>query len=414
MIITKKHLKKAVAELGCILLALLAVVYLTYHTVAGYATGVESRAAVYMTEELSLTSDGVIFRDESVIYSAYPDGVVYCTRDGEKLSIGSSAALICQSAPSVETSARLRLLNHRIALTEEALDIPSSITNYDILDAEIVSLLGSNHFGGQSEKVSLGARDALGVSLIRASMKDSREKTVSALAAMKSERDSLLASLPTSDNLTFDHPLFFYQSCDGGEEIFTSSALKSLDVEGFDQLLDRFSTTLPQPTAIGKTVESHSWQLAFCLSVEDAARLTEGGSYEVEFTLSGERLKGKLESVTHSGERRLLVFRFTGMPVNFDYTRVQPIKITYGSIDGYRVPSSAVRFIEGRTCVYTLYGGQIFLRTADIVARRGEWCYISPDSPSLELESGEICIGLQQNDFVVVRARNLYHLKIVE
>lgn len=414
MIITKKHLKKALAELGCILLALLAVLYLLYHIVSGYARGVDSEAAVYLTEDLSIVSEGVIFRDESVVYSPSPDRVVYCGRDGEKLSIGESAAIICASASNTETTERLRILNHRIALIEEALDAPSSITNYEILDAEIITLLGSNHFGGSSDKVTDGARDALSVSLIRAAMKDSRERTVAALAKMKSERDTLISALSASETLAFDRPLFFYQNCDGGEEIFTTAALDGLDADGLDRLIDQFSATLPQPTAIGKTTETHSWQLAFCLSEADAARLSEGRSYEVKFTLSGERVKGRLESIAHSGERRLAVFRFTGMPVNFDYSRIQPISITYGSIEGYRVPASAVRYIEGRTCVYTIYGGQIFLRTADIAARSGEWCYISPDSPSLELENGEVCIGLKQNDFVVVRARNLYHLKIVE
>lgn len=414
MIIKKKYLKKALLELGCILLALLALVYLIYHSVYGYTKGVESAAAIYASEQLSLELEGVIFRDESVVYSGGTDRAIYCSGDGEKLSIGERAAVICSGVPSVETLTRLDLLDHRIRLIEKALDQPTSVTNYEILDAEIVSLLGSSHFPSGEGHYAAAERDSLSVNMIRSAMKDSKSETLAALDAMKGERDTLISSLGHTEDLTFERPLFFYRQCDGGEALFTLDALDGLTSDSLDALVSQYNASAAPQGVIGKTVYEHSWYLVLPISEGDAAHLAEGRSYNIEFSASSLTLKGELTRLDHTGEERLAILRFTGMPLGFDYTRIQNVKLHYGSIEGLRVPSSAMRYIDGRTCVYTVYGGQIFLRTADIVARSGEWCYISPSSAQLELEDESVIVGLKQNDFVVTRARDLHHLKIVE
>ena len=278
----------------------------------------------------------------------------------------------------------------------------------------MITLLGSSHFPSGENAYSSAKRDALGVNMIRLAMKDAKSETMAALSAMKAERESIISSLGASDAISFDRPLFFYRQCDGGEGLFTTEALDSLTLESLDGLLAQYYSSIASSEAIGKTVYDHSWQLAVPIGEADAALVTEGKSYEIEFPSSSVTLSGKLVRMDHSGERRLAVFRFSGMPLGFDYTRTQSIRLKYGSIEGLRIPSAAIRYIDGRTCVYTVYGGQIFLRTADIVARSGEWSYISPSSAQHELSDGEIIVGLKQNDFVVTRARDLYHLKIVE
>lgn len=413
MIIKKNHLKRALAEFGLVLLALLVLVYLGYHSVSGYSSGIESEAAVYASEEQTLELRGVIFRDETVVRSHSPQNAVYYTRDGEKLAIGEAAAGICAVAPQKESLDRLYYLDHRIDLIERALDMPASVTNYSLLASQISALIAQNYFSDTSVSDFMSASDLLELSIIRASMKDSRSKYVESLAQMKAERDSIIASFGISEPISFNQPLFFYRQCDGGEEIFSLSALESLSAEQLDGLILRYQNATPDKSAIGKTVSDHVWYLAVSATAEEAATLTRSASYDVRFS-SGDTVRGRLDRIDGIGEQRLLVFRFTGMPTGFDYSRIQSISICYGQIEGYRVPSSSIRYIDGRTCVYTLYGGQIFLRTADIVARSGEWCYISKSSPPLTLESGEVCEGLKPNDFVVVRGRDLYHLKIVE
>ena len=62
----------------------------------------------------------------------------------------------------------------------------------------------------------------------------------------------------------------------------------------------------------------------------------------------------------------LLVFVTQEMPADFDFARTQRVSAVYGEVTGYRVPSSALRVVDGQVGVYVRAGSTIRFRTADV------------------------------------------------
>ena len=171
--------------------------------------------------------------------------------------------------------------------------------------------------------------------------------------------------------------------------------------------------------AVGKIVLRAGWYFVSAVKKEDALPLSVGSSYAVDFAASDERINMTLVAKNEENGEVLLVFRTQSMPEDFDFSRTQRASVVYGSITGYRVPSGALRVVDGVVGVYVRSGSTILFRTADVLYESGAYAYVSTESAPVTFYADDedetndtTCKGLTLYDEVIVSgAKDLFHDK---
>ena len=72
------------------------------------------------------------------------------------------------------------------------------------------------------------------------------------------------------------------------------------------------------------------------------------------------------------------------MPENFDYGRVQSVKLIMGSTTGYRVPEQALHTREGMDGVYVLSGSEVIFRRVTVLYRGDGYVVVAERDYSTE------------------------------
>jgi hypothetical protein len=183
-------------------------------------------------------------------------------------------------------------------------------------------------------------------------------------------------------------------------------------------------------------VNDYKWYLACVMDKADAGGLAKRYSCEVMFRYSGTSLDMKVYRVISEaqGDRAVVVLQCGKMPVNFDYTRVQPVDIVTATYTGYEIPSSAVRVAGGFQGVYVKDEVTIEFRRIHILYENDGKviCSGKPDSMKYETNpdgsfkkdennqrieifdpNDEVYPWISQNDIIVVSGTELYSGKTV-
>lgn len=350
------------------------IAYVIYHCVLYFRGDITTAVAVRQTERESISTTGAIFRRETVLTSERGGAVQWLADEdgnGEKVAVGQKLARVYAEGEGEALFEQLRALDEQIAFYKTCLaaenmkynklpELSQSVrqTFADMMEA----LTGGNLAAAREES------DAwlLAMSQYQVLVGDA-EGMDTALSALLTRRDTLEHAYSGSfDTLTAGASAYFFRQTDGYEEIFTAEALATLTPEGFDRLIG----TEPSTTGnrAGKLVTDFAWELALCLSEEQADYYEEGEAYDVTFA-AGQTLSMALSRKSAPSEGRvLLVFRTTSMPQGFAYTRMQEVTLEGRATTGLRVPETALVWDEdGGVGVYILDVAYVRYRRIDVI-----------------------------------------------
>ncbi|MDD4126009.1 MAG: HlyD family efflux transporter periplasmic adaptor subunit, partial [Eubacteriales bacterium] len=208
-------------------------------------------------------------------------------------------------------------------------------------------------------------------------------------------------------------------SCDGYENIFTTNSLDNITMEEYYSL----ESKLPDDTLIsrseGKLVTSVKWYITVCLDKKTISKLTENKSqsykYEIRFPYSNNALvKMKLEKIVSQTDydTAIMVFSSDTHMDGFNYTRIQPVEIVSEYYSGLKVPSSAIRVVDGITGVYTLDGTVVKFKKATVLNEENGYCICS--LPYIDDINRLSSTALSLYDPVIISGIGLYEGKIIK
>ena len=164
---------------------------------------------------------------------------------------------------------------------------------------------------------------------------------------------------------------------------------------------------------IGAMVNDYKWYIACPMPRNDANGFEDGRKYTVDFSYSNETLSMQVERVINDtdSDNSIVVFSSEKMPLNFDYTRMQPVSIAVKDYTGFKIPVSAVRVIDGYQGVYVKNEVTIEFRRVNVIYEDNGYmiCTGNPNADSENEEYGWI----ERNDIVVVSGTELYSGKVV-
>ncbi len=397
--------------------------YVFYHLTNGFSSELETETVNIYNEPLTLSVDGVIVRSETAVENLSGGVVSYRYENGEKVGIGTKLASVYGSGDDAKVVARVAEIDETIDFLSEA-GLDKELTAADGIAAgrEISEILLSS-----SDSISRGGYGALAEQedtlleafLLRNAALDGENDSVSkALASLENERARLANSLSdTGSSIYAPKAGYFYDYSDGGESAFDYENITSLTPDEYKAAIGKITGG----TAACKMVTLPKWYFVCTLPKAQGASVTEDEKYELFFRMSDKTLTMTLEAKNTVGDESVLVFSTKEMPQGFDFSRFQKVSLLADTVSGYRVPSSALRMVDGTVGVYIRSGNTVKFRVAEVIYESGSYSFVSTDTEGVTLYSSDgddtndiYCKGLSLYDNVIVSgAKELYPDRIV-
>ncbi len=367
------YLKKTLVYALTILFGAAVIIYIGYHLVDRFSSGMELTDAVLTTHTRTVHADAVILREETPLY-AYASGtgsVAPSVRDGTRVRAGGTVAEVYEVA-SPAAEARLTELRELIDLIEKSRAAGRSVLAASNAGDEVYSRafeIASRAASGEyGEAVSLRAGLLLDIKR-RGIMTGEITDYDAQIASLRSEESSLKASLGAClETVTSPVSGYYFSEYDGYGEAFSSERIDDMTYEDFAALTDA-KPSFGAGTSVGTVVETYRWYIAVEMSKTDAAPITGKRTVTVTFPYSGIDLEMRLERVVGQtpGERVVLVLSCEKLPEEFDYARMQPVDIAAADYTGFEIPAEAVRVVNVGGTEYT---GVYVLDKVTVVFRR--------------------------------------------
>lgn len=408
-----------------VLLILGLFVYVLYHLTNGFSAELGTEIVTMHTEQRQLLVSGAIVRSEKELDGSYGGVVSYRYENGTRVNKGAKLATVYGGTQDAKTVARVAEIDKMIDFLSDAgvdktLSVSDGISAAKEISASYV-MMSDGISRGDYSVVSDGYDELLKSFIVHSTALGKDEGGMrDALLALEKERSGLANSL-SGETSTIKAPIsgYFYDYSDGASEVFDYENITSLSVSEYKEGLNEIESM--SSSAPGKIVLLPKWYFVCSLPKADCVGLSEGKTYSIAFSVSDMAFDMKLEAKNTEKDECLLVFSSKLMPTEFDFERIQKAAITVEEISGYRIPSSALRVVDGTLGVYVRSGNTVKFRVCDILYESGAYSYVNPETEGVTLYSSDTependvyCKGLSLYDNVIISgAKELYPDRIV-
>lgn len=386
---------------------ILLIVYLLYQTVFTSLSSIKTETAIAYTAEETISAEGYIIRDETIITSDDAKGGVlnYEIADGNRVAKGGKVAGVYKSERDVEIKAQIAELDNQISNLSVVCNMDmSNVTDLSRIDNQIktglIDLLDSVD-GGDYSSLSAAADEYLTLLNKRLVAIGAETNFSARLATLQSRKAELEAQLGTAIDITSESAGYFVSSIDGYENVLGTDSVKTLTKEQLESIKPEDTKT---ENVIGKTVDSVDWYIATVLSFEDSLKFTEGQALRIRVPLqTATELPVTVEKINRdaASSETVIVFKCGYMNGELSLIRTQPLTIIVSSSEGLYVPNDARRIVDDQIGVFVKTGNAIKFKPIEVIYNGTGFVICKKD--------GE----LRLYDEVIVKGNDLYDGKIV-
>lgn len=390
-------------------------VYAFYHFVGLFGSDIETYAASVTTETETISEQGYVFRDETVLTSPYTGTVDHLVRDGTKVSKGQALASVYDQG-SAEASAELRRLDAQISLLEQSLGDALSGVEMGELKEDVretyLSLVKMMAVNDPAELAKKKETFLTELNQMEGLSKQEQAEGYATLETLRARRQAILQDSGSSQTYYAEQSGYFYRDADGYEAFFTLDAVNSLTGASFDALLARRAQGAANGEAVyGKLCRTNEWKLVLPVSADRLSYFEEGQVYTGEFTGSRRvAIPLTFERAVEGSEAKtvLLIFSADRLPSDFSFDRTQSVSIDVDTVSGMYVPKNVVERVDGFRGVYILRGSVVYFRRIEIVHEGSDY-YLVKDGLS-----GEDVSYLQVNDLIILNGKNMFDGRVLD
>ena len=311
----------------------------------------ETENAIYYEVRDSSPFQGVYVRSETVQQYAGTGALRYCVDDGAKLGVGSTIAEVYSDEAQID-------LRRRIAEKEDELAMLNRIENPGtaehaqpanlsaLIRDQYRSMIRLRERGEYSAMLS--GRQELNVYMSTYEKITHPEMDYqSRIAALEDEigRLNLLKTVP-EQTIRSDRSAYFISYVDGYESLLRAENVRQLTAEQLAEIRDEGSGNV-EPNAIGKLVDGYSWYIVGEFD-NTKLRLSEDDVATVRLESLSRSLKAKVESLVSTGDitKTQAILRCDQFTYDTVQHRTERVEILRDTVEGIRVPRSAIRFKE--------------------------------------------------------------------
>ncbi len=397
------------------------VIFYIFYQVTGFSSDELSvMTARYSTAETIYSFDAYLFRDEKILTSSNSGVAEYLINDGEYASVDTELVRVYNSEGDKQQLAlQIEKLEAQKALLEKSNPSQSSLMS-DTLSAErsaqenYLKLLEQIYFKNYEDavlsadnflvsvnclKVFLGSPGAFSnrISLINEQLQELKKAYSGSFDVVKNQQSG-----------------YFFKSVDGFEDLFSYDMIQNASLFEFIDLFSYADELTPKVSdnIAGKLINNHIWYIAIPVSYDDAKLFKDGVSYDVQF-LHNDNLELEMTHYkTLSSETEsvaVVILSCTNIPQGFDYRRMQSVRITLSEDYGFRVPTNAIRTLNGETGVYILRKSKVTFKKVSVIVEKNGFSIVKITDETDENYYDYIKL----NDCVIIDGENLYDGKVV-
>ena len=399
------------------------VVFLMYHIIGSLTSDVDTASISFTTQEQVSEYDAYIFRGESLLYTSPGDvgNINFLREDGTKVSVGEEICQVYTGSASSECGIAIAEIERKL----ELLNNSNLDENVNYSDTQLIDTAISNAYYTLLSRMADGAAgyamaksdDLIAAMNQRLIITRHVENFDRQIRMLESERTALITgSGAAAESVYSDCAGYYYSDIDGFEEIFSSEKISNLTLDEYDSLISSAADISLQKnrqggTNCGKIVTEYNWYIGVRITTEESRSYTEGYTYTVIFPYNSDiRISMILDRMILQADddRVVLVFRTNTIPEHFSFLRRQTVQIVTETWEGYKVPLSAVRIVDGVQGVYILEGYIVEFRRIEPMCEIDGY-FICRENNGSE-EDADM---LEMYDHIIINGKNLYSGKII-
>lgn len=376
-----------------------------YPTVQAYAYEVDDTVEV----------TGYVVRQEKVLTGT--GGIVrLIPAEGEKVAAGATVAYLYADQLSLERSQRLEDLQSEADQLSQAISAAGDNSQAETTRERVMDALVSLHTSvAAGDLTRLESQSSAFKSAVyqQAQRYGDGETLAAALANTQAEIETLRAQTRDVGRVGVSESGIFSGQVDGYESVLTPDMLTTLTPTKLDELEDQ---ALPVSDGdLGKLITDSTWYFVCSVPEEEARRFPEGSSVTVRFSRdwSGQ-LDMTVERVSAPEDGRMtLIFSSHRYLSDVTLLRRQTVELVLSEHTGLRVPTAAVRMVDGQSVVYIQVGVKAEMKPVNILAQ-GEDFYLVEPVVEKDSTAKEEKMALRAGDPVIVATQEIWDGKVIQ
>lgn len=404
----KKDLKVkliAVAVALCVLLS-----YVIYQAVLFSKSEMETQFALNETVYKTIDTTAFVVRDEQFISNNVKGTTVSFAENGERVARGDTVSMVFASSDDAVSYLKIseleKSIEHYEELSGQANMQSLNINSLNVkIDGELIEFLESRETFNYDDAIGYANtfRDSLtGKQIAVGEQLDFTEE----LANLKNELAQLQNNKYSYTEIKSDIPGYYISGSDGYEKTIDFSKIDSLTADAVEKAIKAKPAAVSEDV-IGRVVESFTWYIVCSVDTDETVNLTYNKQIYVNFPYEGiEKLPVTLYKIgDRSGDKTLLILSCDLMNDSLADLRVEDVQIITEEYEGYKIPNSAIRTVDGVKGVYVVRGNLLGFRKVHIVYSTDSYTLVN----NPEGESDYIKLY----DKVVTKGVELYDNKLV-
>lgn len=393
------------------------------------SNAVVTEIAREFTFEETISAEGFVVRNETLLDYSGSKVLYYTASDGEIVATGSDVALVFSNETDALNYTKYKEICKEIEVLESLNTSHDNVkTDYSAVDKQIsldiVNIISSVNSNIHAQ-INKSANDLIYSVNQRQIITGKVDNFDSRIAFLKGEAEkysSAESSCVDTITLSGNTPGgYFVASADGYESVYDYDTITKLTVDSYKTDIQPKEVN---KNTIGKIVSGLNWYVVCKLSADDALTLSHGSeSTEVTFyNTTCKDLPMTLVALNQASKQSdaVAVFKCNYMSAPISHLRNETVQIKVNSFDGIKVSKEALHndFVttpQGENVkvmgVYITFGNKLEFKEVSILHSDSDFVIVDPNPAQGKLVSGET---IQLNDEIVVKGEGLYAGKSVE
>lgn len=346
-------------------------VFFTFYGIRYIKRPIKSQPAVSEVYENKIVTTGYIVKTEQV-YNAPANGNVYhYLQEGTKVKKNNILSTVYTGGVSEQTLAELNNINQKISELQNSSNSAYSFgsnsqENIDIIKGNIIKAANKNQLSDiENYKAQING-------IVTGDVKDIKTSSVDALEARKQTLESSIDS--TKNDIYSQMAGIFSKNIDGLEESLTPKEIMNYRLNEYENIKEPVSkqhTSVSAGEPICKVINSQTWYVMTAVKAESAKKLLKGQKVKIRFTsvpgIEAEGVVAYISSEDSNTDKNVVVIKCELYKEGVLSLRQTGIELVIESYEGYLVPMSAIRIVDGEKGIMVRTDSGTFLRKCKVL-----------------------------------------------
>ncbi len=390
-----------------------AMIYFSLQIYSFFFKELETFTVLEYVMEDSYSVDGILTRNEVLVSKTNDDFYEAVVKSGEKIIKGDQVALsFSETLGSIKDVKTLNDIENRISQYENAQTSNGTFsTELSKIEREIDNYVFNISNSGVSGDLNSFYSDEnnLNVNVYKKQIVTGQKKNFdSEIISLKEEKEKFdFSSQQYSKKIYAPVSGYYISAIDNLESTFTTDYVENLSLDEFNKILNT-AVNIDYNSA-GKIIKDFHWCFTFPVKNEIIdEKISIGKKIDIRFSFSDE-VQENLEVINIvKKDDNISLITVTGDNYLYDLNINRTVKadIIFEDYKGLRIPSKAIRVIDGKKGVYCLIGARIKFKEIDVAFTKDDFSIINSD----RINSSDLLLY----DEVIVRGKDIYDGKIIQ